>query len=502
MEKMNHKQLRDHILENVPSKYRSTVISAMDLSKNVHQGQKRLSGEDYYLHPLNVAAIVSEMGMDAVSIVVALLHNTLNSKDPLLNQDVSLRIQKEFGSEILSMVTALQGFSLATRSRSDQETITRFLLRSSRDLRLIMIKLADRLHNARTIESLSEKKQKIAAQNMMGIYGPLCTYLNLYKIKKELEEIAFKILKPVEYEHIDKVMKDRKEVDEVRLEKIMGHLDKLAKKSVGKDVKVYGRIKGHYSIYRKLKNKEAYTDKNTIDNILDLLAFTVIVPTAEDCYILTEKLIKTSHVDMRHYEDYIKQPKENGYRSIHLIIMPNGVSDRTYEIQIKTAEMHHYNIYGPASHLGYKGVYGSKKTSYEFYWVKDIHKKMYEFQTTRKDSFSIPIHSDLFDNKIFVFTPSNELIEMPIGSTVIDLAYRLHSDIGNKTSDVMINSKRTPLSQMLQNGDRVEIIRDPDKKLPDREWLEFVRTRRAREAIESEFRKQLLNDDPYFTPTL
>ncbi|WKZ31228.1 MAG: HD domain-containing protein [Candidatus Dojkabacteria bacterium] len=480
---MDKKLLIDVIMEKVPTQYHSLLIEALQFAEEVHKDQIRKSGEPFLFHPLNVAAIVAEINLDTDSIIAALLHNCFKEKSAQEIRELSREIEEKFGEEVLKMVKNIDRFSAGTRSETDAAVITKYIMACTDDIRLVLIKLADRLHNSRTIDALTAEQQQKAAKNIINIYSPLCTYLNLYDFKKELEETAFKIMDPKKFELIDKRLTKLKINDHAEILKIKKRLADLLS-PYGMHPIIYGRIKGHYSIHTKLKDKGV--SKNfRLEDIKDLMAFTILVDKVEECYKVAEIVVKNSDIDMSEYDDYIRHPKKNGYRAIHIQTSFADMGVRAFEVQIKTEEMHQYNMYGPASHIVYKIERElGKGNPREYYWVKELHKSLYEYQQIKK-SRSIPIRSDIFKNKVFVFTPQNRLIELPVGSTVVDFAYEIHSDLGNKMTGCRLNGRKSKVWTMLATGDLVEVITDESQELPDREWLKFVRTRKAREAIES-----------------
>jgi GTP pyrophosphokinase len=298
----NKEKLVQKILRNAPEKHHEMILDAIDFMEEVHKGQKRLSGEDFSFHPLNVGAIVADMNLDSTSIVTALLHNTIRDKTGKERQEIISMIQERFTIEIASMIIRIELFSHGTRSKSDSDTITKFIMRSGKDLRLIIVKLADRLDNARTVDALDPKKQREVANNLINIYSPLCTYLNLYEFKKELEEIAFRILKPNEYSEIDEYISELHN----RGSDIVGESIKYLKE-ISQDLSVnpniFGRIKSHFSLYRKLKGKSKYAN---VREVQDLFAFTILVDTEEECFNIAKYLFKNSDVDLPNYDDYNK----------------------------------------------------------------------------------------------------------------------------------------------------------------------------------------------------
>lgn len=499
--RLNKKEIITSILSRYPKSQQEKIVKAIKFAEKAHKGEKRLSGEEFFFHPLNVASIVAEMGLDATSIIVALLHHSIRKRDqsyfknkelptqslPEENKVTLLEIGKQFTSEIVTMIQKISEFSNATRSNSENETITKFLLESSTDLRPILIKLADRLDNARTMDAIPPDGQKKMANNLINIYSPLCEYLNLYETKVEFEEIAFKKLNPPKHIEIDQYIKKIGLLDKQFLPKITNYLSSICNYKVdGKDVglNIYGRVKGHYSIYKKI-NKRGF---KAVEETTDLIGFTILAPTKDDCYKVAKKILQNTDPVLHEYDDYITKPKNNGYQAIQILTYLE-VAPRPVEIQIKTVEMNHYNTYGPASHIAYKLSKDGNMDPQQIHWIKSIHKTLFEYHSKKRKPFSLPIKNGSFKRRIYVFTDKDRLIDLPVGSTAIDFAYTLHTTIGNSAVGCKVNREHVPLYTVLQNGDKVEILRDPNQTLPPEVWLEHVKTRRAREAIEDAYRK-------------
>lgn len=488
------KTIQNKILQSIPQQYQDLVISAFDKSLKYHRNQSRLSGEPFIMHPLRVALSLTHLGLDTNSIIAAILHNLHYMTDAKQTEVRIEEISHEFGEDVRHLIDTMHKFSDATRTDSEKEIITRFIMRSSDDLRPIIIKIADRLDNARTLDALPEEKQKAAAENLVKIYAPLCTYLNLYDFKKELEEIAFKINKPHYYKQIDEKLKSLKLTDTL-LKKVEKKLTDLTK-GISTEVAIFGRIKGHYSTYLKLQKYQT-TLEDLDSKIHDLVAFTILVDTEEQCFEVAKTLFKKTDPIMTSYDNYISNPKDNGYKALQIATYLPGIKDKRIEIQIKTYEMHFFNTYGPASHIAYKLSKQGSKAS-EYYWIRSVHKQMHQLVTGKVKKRSQPIISELFKSKVYVFTEERELIELPYGATAIDFAYHIHSDLGNQTERAYINGIDKDLGTVLNNGDLIEIITNPKRDLPERAWLQYVRTKKARSAIEEAYKKKVESEDVDF----
>lgn len=483
---LDKKFLLDLILSKAPLQYHKLIINAVKDAEIMYQGETRLSGEEFIYHPLNVAAIVAEMGLDVNSIITAIFHNVYKGHSSEELKEILNRIEEVYGKEVVSMIETIDRFSLGTRSGSDPKSITRYITSTSTDIRPLIIKVADRLHNARTIDSCSKSQQRLIAQNIINIYSQLCTFLNLYDFKRELEETAFRILKPKQYGAV------RKHLEGLDIEepKVLPMIRKEIVKILDKDENalIYGRIKGPYSIFKKLSKRKNRRRDATIEEIEDLIAFTVITQKEEDLYSIAKKIMKNTDFDLAAYDDYIHYPKSNGYKALHITTRFPKITNLTVEIQVKTEEMHQFNTYGPASHIVYKVEKDQSGTHREYYWMKQLHKDLFEYRKLKK-GLSSPIKADIFRNKVYVFTPKGKLVELPLGATAVDYAYEIHSDLGNRMTGCKINHKKAQVRSMLNTGDSVEIIVDETQKLPNYEWLRFVRTRKAREAIENAYTK-------------
>lgn len=442
------------------------IQSAYDFAKKAHKGQKRKSGEDYFTHAFAAGLNAATFGMDATTIAASILHDTVEDT-PVTHES----LEKHFGKEIATLVegvTKLGHYKYQGRERHI-ESLRKLLIASSEDVRVIIIKLADRLHNIETLEFIPEEKQKRIALETIEIHANLAWRLGMGKLTGELQDQAFPYAYPKEYEMTEKLLKQKKKVDEKYLEKVYKSLKKeLALKGMPEN-KTHSRIKRKYSLYKKLKRKDM-----DIDKIHDLVALRVIVPTIEDCY----KVLGIIHNMWKPFpgriKDFIAIPKMNGYQSLHTTIFTGdgGIT----EIQIRTPEMHREAEYGIASHFTYK-------TQEEKYsnigWLKHLK----EISAEGPKDFVKDLKTDFFSDRIFVFTPEGDVVDLPHNSSVIDFAYAIHSDIGNHASSAKVNGKFSALKTKLSTDDIVE-IETKDGAKPNSKWLDHAKTSLARRHIQ------------------
>jgi len=486
------------------SKDDETLIRrAYDFSCKAHEGQKRYSEEPYFNHAFETAKILAEIGMSPTVISAGLLHDVIEDTDVTAEM-----LQEEFGTEISFLVDGVTKLgTLRFRGLTRHaESLRKLFVSSSKDIRVIIIKLADRLHNMRTLEYVPEHKQERIARETLEIYAPLSYRLGIRKLTKELEDLAFLYVYPKEAEKTKEFLHQKQKDNEDQLEKVYKLLKKKLAENGLRNAKTEFRTKGLYSLHKKLVRKDM-----NIESVHDLAALRVIVPTVEDCY----KVLGIIHGTWRplpgRVKDYIAFEKPNGYQSIHTDIFTGSGS--TVEIQIRTEEMHQEAEYGVANHFAYKSdskkgnnsnllwllqllprSFSREKKSSEN-WEKDIPewvKKLNEYQEEEFGAeFLDNIKNDFVKHRIFVFTPKGEVVDLPIDSTPVDFAYTIHSDIGDKVSGAKVNGKMSSLSTTLKNGDRVEIVTNKNTK-PNRKWLDFVKTTLAkkhiRASVESERR--------------
>ena len=459
------------------------IMKAYNYAVEHHGEQKRRSGEPYIIHPLNVAYILAGVGLDEATICAALLHDVVEDTDAT---DADLR--KDFGDEIADMVsgvTKLETMQFTTVEEQQVEDYRKMFLAMGKDIRVIILKIADRLHNMRTLKYLKRDRQIANAKETMEIYAPLANRLGLYSMKWELEDLSFKYLYPEEYHELVEGINKKREERLKFIEKIMADIRvQLKKQHI--DAEVTGRAKHLYSIYRKMKR-----DNKTLDQIYDLFALRILVNSIKDCYAALGVVHEMYSPMPGRFKDYIAVPKPNMYQSIHTTLL--GDKGTPFEVQIRTWDMHRIAEYGIAAHWAYKEAsYFGKKQSVKveedklawlresLEWQKDMQDPQ-EFLTTLK--------TELFEDEVYVFTPKGAIKILPRNATPIDFAYSIHEEIGNHMTGCKINSKMMPIITPLKSGDIIEIITSDNSKGPSRDWLKFVKSTKAKNKINGWFKK-------------
>lgn len=459
------------------------IMKAYNYAVEHHGDQKRRSGEPYIIHPLNVAYILAGVGLDESTICAALLHDVVEDTDAT---DADLR--KDFGDEIADMVagvTKLEAMQFTTVEEQQVEDYRKMFLAMGKDIRVIILKIADRLHNMRTLKYLKRDRQIANAKETMEIYAPLANRLGLYSMKWELEDLSFKYLYPEEYHELVEGINKKREERLKFIEKIMADIRvQLKKQHI--DAEVTGRAKHLYSIYRKMKR-----DNKTLDQIYDLFALRILVNSIKDCYAALGVVHEMYSPMPGRFKDYIAVPKPNMYQSIHTTLL--GDKGTPFEVQIRTWDMHRIAEYGIAAHWAYKEAsYFGKKQSVKveedklawlresLEWQKDMQDPQ-EFLTTLK--------TELFEDEVYVFTPKGAIKILPRNATPIDFAYSIHEEIGNHMTGCKINSKMMPIITPLKSGDIIEIITSDNSKGPSRDWLKFVKSTKAKNKINGWFKK-------------
>ncbi len=449
-----------------------------------HGDQRRKSGEPYIIHPINVAYILADIGLDESTICAALLHDVVEDTDATEND-----IKREFGEEISDMVagvTKLGNIAFATVEEQQVEDYRKMFLAMGKDIRVIIIKLADRLHNMRTLKHLKRDRQIANAKETMELYAPLANRLGLYSVKWELEDLAFKYLYPDEYHELVEGINKKREERLKFIEKIMQDIRvELKKQKI--DAEVTGRAKHLYSIYRKMKR-----DNKTLDQIYDLFALRILVTSVKDCYAALGVVHDLYSPMPGRFKDYIAVPKPNMYQSIHTTLL--GEKGTPFEVQIRTWEMHKIAEYGIAAHWAYKEAsYFGKKQSVKveedkLAWLRETLEWQKDMQDPQE--FLETLKTELFEDEVYVFTPKGAIKVLPSGSTPIDFAYSIHAEIGHHMTGCKINSKMMPILTPLKSGDIVEIITSENSKGPSRDWLKFVKSTSAKNKIKSWFKKE------------
>ncbi|MEK6759773.1 MAG: bifunctional (p)ppGpp synthetase/guanosine-3',5'-bis(diphosphate) 3'-pyrophosphohydrolase [Deltaproteobacteria bacterium] len=465
----------EEILEKVasynPDADLEIIKKAYVFSGVVHQGQTRQSGEPYLSHPLEVAYILAELKMDAPSVATGLLHDTVEDTHTTIE-----KIEEVFGRQIAELVDGLTKLSRMTFDKKkdrEAENFRKMILAMGRDIRIIIIKLADRLHNMRTLDALDPVKQKKIASETIDIYAPLANRVGIGWMKGELEDLAFMYIDPDKYALLNERVNKEKEVKVGFSEQVIEMINaNLAEHGI--EGQVYGRTKQLYSIYKKMQEQDA-----DFDNIYDIIGFRVIVKTIKDCYSVLGMVHSLWKPVPGRFKDYIALPKANMYQSLHTTVVgPYGVS---MEVQIRTEEMHRVAEYGIAAHWKYKeGKVFNGKDDKSFAWLRQL----LELQSDLKDSeeFMESLKVDLFPEEVFVFTPKGEIKGFPVGATPVDFAYAIHTDVGNRCSGARVNGKMVPLKYKLRNGDKVEIITAASHH-PSKDSLKFVVSSRAKARI-------------------
>ena len=489
--------LYDELIASVKKYHPSTDISMIEkaykIAYEAHEGQKRKSGEPYIIHPLCVAIILADLELDKETIVAGLLHDVV--EDTVMTTE---EITKEFGAEVALLVdgvTKLGQLSYsADKVEVQAENLRKMFLAMAKDIRVILIKLADRLHNMRTLKYMKPEKQKEKARETMDIYAPLAQRLGISKIKVELDDLSLKYLEPeVYYDLVEKIALRKTErqkfVDGIVAE-VRAHIEKAGIKA-----QIDGRVKHFFSIYKKMVNQD-----KTLDQIYDLFAVRIIVDTVKDCYAALGVIHEMYKPIPGRFKDYIAMPKPNMYQSLHTTLI--GPGGRPFEIQIRTFEMHRTAEYGIAAHWKYKEasnnggtVNVSKQEEEKLNWLRQILEWQKDMSDGKEFMSLLKSDLDLFAESVYCFTPAGDVKNLPNGSTPIDFAYSIHSAVGNKMIGARANGKLVNIDYVIQNGDRIEIITSQNSKGPSRDWLKIVKSAQAKNKINQWFRNELKEDN-------
>ena len=452
------------------------IEQAIAYANEKHKHQKRKDGSPYIIHPLAVASIVAEFGLDTDAILASLLHDCIEDTDAS-HDDIS----SQFGetvAELVEGVTKLTRANFSSTEQAQMENLRKMFMAMSKDIRVVLIKIADRLHNMRTMQYQTPAKQISKCRETMDIYAPLAHRLGMQKIKWELEDISLRYLVPDDYNTIMEYLGDHQEQDEAFMRTIQGKIsDRLS--AMGIHNTAYGRIKHVYSIYRKMQ-----TQGKSIDELYDLYAFRVIVDSIPDCYNVLGHIHDLFNLVPGRFKDYISTPKPNMYQSLHTTVI--GKQGIPFEVQIRTWEMHETAEYGIAAHWKYKQGTGNGSEK-DFEWVRRLLESQ---QDSDADEYIESLKIDMFDDEVFVFTPRGRIVSLPAGSTPIDFAYAIHSGVGNAMIGAKVNNRIANIDSQLNNGDIVEVLTSKNAKGPSRDWLNICKSNQARTKIKQWFKKE------------
>ena len=472
----HYASMHQALLKHMPNADMALIDKAVDYANAKHKYQKRKDGSPYIIHPLAVAQVVAEIGLDMDAILGALLHDCIEDTDAS-HED----IEKIFGTTVAELVEGVTKLTRADFTSSEQaqmENLRKMFMAMSKDIRVVLIKIADRLHNMRTMQYQTPEKQVKKCRETMDIYAPLAHRLGMQRIKWELEDLSLRYLAPVEYETIMSHLTAHKEQDEIFMNTIQ---EKITERltSMGIHNKTYGRIKHVYSIYRKMQDQG-----KTMDELYDIYAFRVVVDSIPDCYNVLGHVHDLFHLVPGRFKDYISTPKPNMYQSLHTTVI--GSHGIPFEVQIRTWQMHETAEYGIAAHWKYKqGSGGGSEKDFE--WVRRLLETQ---QDSDAEEFVQSMKIDMFDDEVFVYTPKGRIVSLPKGSTPIDFAYAIHSGVGNSMIGAKVNNRIANIDAQLRNGDIVEILTSKSAKGPSRDWLIICKSNQARTKIKQWFKKE------------
>jgi len=460
----------------MPGKDYSIILQAIDYAQDKHKEQKRKDGSPYIIHPLAVAEIVAEMGLDTDAILGAILHDCIEDTDASFDD-----IARRFGTvtaELVEGVTKLTRANFSSSEEQQMENLRKMFMAMSKDIRVVLIKIADRLHNMRTMQYQTPEKQISKCRETMDIYAPLAHRLGMQKMKWELEDIALQYLDPAGYEDIMAYLKAHKEQGEIFMRTVQ---EKISRRltDMGIQNKTYGRIKHVYSIYRKMQ-----AQGKSLEELYDIYAFRVVVDSIPDCYNVLGHVHDLFNLVPGRFKDYISTPKPNMYQSLHTTVI--GSQGVPFEVQIRTWEMHETAEYGIAAHWKYKQKTGGGSEK-DFEWVRRLLESQ---QDTDAEDYVTSLKVDMFDDEVFVFTPKGKIVSLPAGSTPIDFAYAIHSGVGNTMVGAKVNNRMVGIDATLQNGDIVEVVTSKASRGPSRDWLNICKSNQARTKIKQWFKKE------------
>ena len=472
----HYASMRATIEKHMPNADMELIDKAVAYADAKHEHQKRKDGSPYIIHPLAVAEIVVEMGLDMDAILGALLHDCIEDTDASHDD-----IEKLFGqtvAELVEGVTKLTRANFSTSEQAQMENLRKMFMAMSKDIRVVLIKIADRLHNMRTMQYQTPAKQVKKCRETMDIYAPLAHRLGMQKVKWELEDTSLRYLNPTEYNEIMAYLEAHEEQDRAFMTTIQNKITERLN-AVGIEGKTYGRIKHVYSIFRKMQ-----TQGKTLDELYDVYAFRVVVNTIPDCYNVLGHVHDLFNLVPGRFKDYISTPKPNMYQSLHTTVI--GSQGIPFEVQIRTWDMHETAEYGIAAHWKYKQGTGGG-TEKDFEWVRRLLESQ---QDTEAEEYVQSLKIDMFDDEVFVFTPKGRIVSLPAGSTPIDFAYAIHSGVGNAMLGAKVNHRIANIDMTLKNGDIVEVITSKSAKGPSRDWLNICKSNQARTKIKQWFKKE------------
>jgi len=479
------REFLDSLKSYLPADRVSAIAKVLEFSITAHEGQSRRSGEPYVTHPIAVSSMLANLKMDTLTIEAGLLHDVVEDCDVTVDE-----LNKRFGPEVSRLVegaTKIDHLSAVEHHNADAETLRKMFLAMAEDVRVVIIKLADRLHNMRTLQFLPEDRQRAIAQETRDIYAPLAARLGIWQFKWELEDLSFRYLEPEQYRRVAGTVASKRSERERYIRRVEKEL-RGALETAGIPAEVNGRAKHLYSIYEK---EQRYSrDGKRFDQIHDLLALRVLVDNVADCYAALGVVHQTWRPIPNSFDDYLASPKESLYQSLHTSVL--GPGTRPFEVQIRTFEMHEVAEYGVAAHWQYKNEIVKHDIQYEerMSWLRHL----IEWQQEGAEDFLESVKTDVFSDQVFVNTPRGDVHVLPRGSTPIDFAYRVHTDLGHSCAGAKVNGKLVPLSTKLENGDLVEILRSETQKGPSRDWLTpalgYVGSSHSRQKVRQWFRRQ------------
>lgn len=485
-----HQKLLDTIRKYRPNTDLSSIEKAYQLAKEAHGDQRRKSGEPYIIHPISVAIILAELEMDKETIIAGILHDVV--EDTAITDE---QIEAEFGKDVASLVDGVTKLTQLNYSQDkievQAENLRKMFIAMAKDIRVIVIKLADRLHNQRTMQYQTPEKQIEKSRETLDIYSPLAQRLGISKIKTELDDLALKYLEPNVYKELSEGIKATRAERDAFIKGIISEVE-VQLKEAGIEAEINGRAKHFFSIYRKMVNQN-----KTLDQIYDLFAIRVIVDSVKDCYAALGVIHEMYKPIPGRFKDYIAMPKPNMYQSLHTsLIAPNGTP---FEIQIRTKEMHRIAEYGIAAHWKYKeaqeGRTAKETETEKMTWLREILEWQRDMSDNKEFLNSLKNDFDLFNDNVYCFTPTGDVKTLPVGSNPVDFAYSIHSAVGNKMIGAKVNGKLVTIDYEIQNGDRIEILTSANSRGPSRDWLKIVKSSQAKNKISQWFKAELKEDN-------